>query len=130
MGATLDLGCLSFRPFVIILSPLNILRKVPYRILTKFCMYIYIDMIYLEIVTHNFSNKCTGYMALGLRRNFVSAQYYELLDICSPNFIFAFILTRSSLILLQFFFRKFVPELWPFIYAKISFPLNILRTNW
>ena len=23
----------------------------------------------------------------------------------------------------------FVPELWPLIYAKISFPLNILRAN-
>ena len=27
-------------------------------------------------------------------------------------------------------FPKFVPELWPFIYAKISFPLNIMRKNW
>ena len=26
-------------------------------------------------------------------------------------------------------FRTFVPELWPLIYAKISFPFNILRTN-
>ena len=24
---------------------------------------------------------------------------------------------------------KFVPELWPFIYARISFPLSILRTT-
>ena len=105
MQAILDLGCLSFRPSVIILSPLNILRKVPYRILTKLCIYIYIDMIYLWIVTHNFSNNCTGFMALGLRRNFVSTRYYELLDICSPNFILAFIfnLTRSSLGLLVLF---------------------------
>ena len=44
--------------------------------------------------------------------------------------IYAFILTRSSLGLLHAMFRSFVPELWPLIYAKISFPLNILRTNW
>ena len=25
------------------------------------------------------------------------------------------------------FFRKFVPELWPFIYAKIVFPLNLVE---
>ena len=27
------------------------------------------------------------------------------------------------------FIGTFVPELWPLIYAKISFPFNILRTN-
>ena len=37
---------------------------------------------------------------------------------------------RSSLEFLQVIFRHFVPELWPLIYAKISFPLNILRINW
>ena len=47
----------------------------------------------------------------------------------SPNFIYAFILTRSMLRLLHIFFCTFVPVLWPMIYAKISFPLNILRTN-
>ena len=31
--------------------------------------------------------------------------------------------------LLHVIFRKFVPELWPLIYTKISFPFNILRTN-
>ena len=48
----------------------------------------------------------------------------------SPNFKYAFILARSSLGLLQAIFRQFVPELWPLIYAEISFPLNILRTYW
>ena len=47
----------------------------------------------------------------------------------SPNFIYAFILTRSTLRLLHIIFRTFVPELWPLIYSKISFPINILRTN-
>ena len=35
--------------------------------------------------------------------------------------MYAFILTRSSLGLLQVIFGTFVPELWPLIYAKISF---------
>ena len=39
------------------------------------------------------------------------------------------ILTRSTLGLSQIIFRTFVPELWPLNYSKISFPLNILRTN-
>ena len=55
---------------------------------------------------------------------------WDLLDIFSPNFIYAFMLTRSSLGLLHVIFRKFVPELWPFIYAKILFPFNILINNW
>ena len=49
--------------------------------------------------------------------------------IISPNFIYAFILTRSMLRLLHIIFHIFVPVLWPLIYAKISFPFNILRTN-
>ena len=54
----------------------------------------------------------------------------EPIDRISPNFIYAFILTRYSMGLLHVIFPKFVPELWPLIYAKISFPLNILRTIW
>ena len=51
------------------------------------------------------------------------------MDRISPNFIYAFILTRSTLGLLHIIFCTFVPELWPLIYSKILFPLNILRTN-
>ena len=55
----------------------------------------------------------------------------NIIDRISPNFIHASILTRSTLGLLHITFRIFVPELWPMIYARISFPLNILRTfNW
>ena len=39
------------------------------------------------------------------------------------------LLTRSSLGLFHIIFRKFVPELWPFIYAQILFSFNILRAN-
>ena len=69
-------------------------------------------------------------MALNLHQNFVSAQYLaNYMTYFSPNFIYAIILTRSSLGLLHVIFRKFVLELWPVIYAKISFLFNILRTN-
>ena len=51
------------------------------------------------------------------------------MDRISPNFIYAFLLTRSTLGLLRIAFRTFVPVLWPLIYAKILFPFNILRTN-
>ena len=69
-------------------------------------------------------------MALYLRQNFVSAQYLDnqLVELLS-NFIYAYILTRSMLGVLHIIFCTFVPELWPLIYAKILFPINILRTN-
>ena len=53
------------------------------------------------------------------------------MDRISPNFIYALILTtsRSTLGLLHIIFRTFVPELWPLIYVKISFPFNILKRN-
>ena len=51
------------------------------------------------------------------------------MDRISPNFIYAFILTRSTLGPLHIIFRTFVPDLWPLIFAEISFPLNILKTN-
>ena len=51
---------------------------------------------------------------------------WEQMDRISPNFIYAFIFTRSSMELLHIIFPTFAP----LIYAKISFPLDILRTNW
>ena len=51
------------------------------------------------------------------------------MDRISPNFIYALILKRSTLILLHIIFCTFVPELWPLIYSKIPFPLNFLRTS-
>ena len=54
----------------------------------------------------------------------------EQIDRFSPHFIYAFILTRSSLGLLHTIFCPFKPEFWPVLNAKFLFPLNILRTNW
>ena len=53
-------------------------------------------------------------MVLDLCQNCVSPQYLEKINRFSPNFIYAFILTRSRLGLLHVIFRTFVPELWPF----------------
>ena len=46
------------------------------------------------------------------------------MDRISPNFVNAFILTRSRLRLLPV-----VAELWPLIDVRISFPLSIFRTG-
>ena len=54
---------------------------------------------------------------------------WEIKERISPNFIYAFILTRSTLGLSHIIIRTFVPELWLWIYSKILLPLNILRTN-
>ena len=51
------------------------------------------------------------------------------MDRISPNFMYAFILTRSTMKLLHIIFHTFVPELWALIDSKILFPLNNLRTN-
>ena len=54
----------------------------------------------------------------------------EQIDSFLPNFIYALILTTSSLRLLHIIFYTFVPELWPLIYTRTSFPLyleNILK---
>ena len=45
------------------------------------------------------------------------------IDRISPNFKNALLLTRSLLGLLQIIIHTFVPELWPLIFAKISFLL-------
>ena len=42
----------------------------------------------------------------------------EQIDRISPNFIYAFILTRSTLGLLLIIFRTFVPEEWHLIYVE------------
>ena len=75
-------------------------------------------------------------MTLDLCQNFVSAQYLENTSTYFHQILFAFILTRSSLGLLHIDFRTFVPALlvpgpalWPVIYARSLFQLNILRTN-
>ena len=47
----------------------------------------------------------------------------------SPNFIYAFILTRSKMGSLHIIFCLLVPELLPQNGAKILFPFNILRTD-
>ena len=51
------------------------------------------------------------------------------MDRISPNFIYAFILTRSTLRLLAVIFGKFVIELWPLIDVRITLPFNILRNS-
>ena len=54
----------------------NILRKNGQNF-TIFYICIYIDNIYIGIVTQHFSHICTRVMALDLRRNSVSVQYLE-----------------------------------------------------
>ena len=51
------------------------------------------------------------------------------MDRFRPNFIYLFILARSTLGLLAVIFCTLVPMLWPLIYAKILILFNILRAN-
>ena len=72
---------------------------------------------------------CTRVMILDLGQNFISAHILRTNLQIFTNFIYVSILTRSSLGLLHVIFLTFVPELWPLIYAKVSFSFNILGTN-
>ena len=74
----------------------------------------------------HFSDICTRVMALDLCQNFVSAQYLENKW---TEFHQTLFMHHIDKIYVGIVFRTFVPMLWPLIYAKISFPSNILRTN-
>ena len=49
------------------------------------------------------------------------------MDRLSPNFVYAFMLTISSLGLLPVLFCLFVAELWPLVDVRSLFLLNIVR---
>ena len=75
-------------------------------------------------------------MALYLRQNFVSAQYfeYQLVELHQILYMHSSWQDLSWDCYTSFFGNlyqsyKFVPELWSFFNAKILFQLNILRTN-
>ena len=113
-----------FMPF-----PLSILRT-NWQNFTKFYICILIDNIYVGIVTRHFWHICTRVMAHSYAPTiYFRSISWEQIVISSPNLIYAFILTKSTLGLSHITFCIFVPELWPLIYAKISFPFNILRTK-
>ena len=77
----------------------------------------------------HFLHICATVMALDFRQNFVSAHYLEN-KLADFHQIFICIhIDRSSLGLMHVIFQTFVPELWPLIYPKISFPFNTLRTK-
>ena len=119
-GAILDLGCLSFSHSV---HPSVRFNSVSTQYLEKY----FIEsnqILYVYLYWHDLPWDCYSsffkhlYQSYGpwftpkLRFRSIS---WELLDIFSQNFIDAFIITRSSLGLWHVIFRKFVPELWPFI---------------
>ena len=67
-----------------------------------------------------------------LLQNFVSAQYHEntLTEFHQLSYICIHIDKIYVLNVTHQFSHIFLPELWLLIDAKLSFPLNILRTNW
>ena len=54
---------------------------------------------------------------------------WERIDGILTSFAYALIFTASRLGFLHVIFQKLTTELWPLIDVRISFPLNILRTN-
>ena len=99
--------------------------------LTEFHQILYIQSYWQDLAWDCYTSFLTYWvMALDLHQNFVSPQSWKQIDRILPNCIYAFILTRFILGLLHVIFCTFVLKLWPLIYAKISFPLTILRAKW
>ena len=101
--------------------------------LIEFHQILYMDSYWQDLAWDCFTSFCTRlYQSYGpwftTKFPFRSISWKPF-DRISPNFLYEFILTRSTLGLLHVIFHIFVPELWPLIYAKIWFQLNILRTN-
>ena len=126
----MDFGCPSFSPsfrhnFVPTQYFENKLIEF-HQILCTVC--IHIDKIYIGIVTHHFCTFVPELWPLIYAKISFPLIILRTIDRISPNFIYAFILTESTLGLLHIIVDTFVSELWPLVYAKISFPLNNLRT--
>ena len=68
-------------------------------------------------------------MTLDLRQNFASAHYLEnkLIELHQILYMHPY---WQALHWDCYIFCTFIPELWPMIYAKITFGLIILRTDW
>ena len=136
VGAILDLGCLS-----------SVRRFIHSSVHHNFVSAQYLENSFLEFIQILFVHWYWQDLAWDCYKSFCPNMYqsygpwftpkfrfcsifWEQIDRTLPNFIYAIILTRSSLGLLHVIFGSFVPELWPLIYARISFPLNILRSIW
>ena len=69
-------------------------------------------------------------MALDLRQNIVSAQYLENKWTELHQILYMLLYLQDlACDFYTSFFEPFVPELWPLIYAILSFTFKILRTN-
>ena len=79
-----------------------------------------LDIIFQKILTELWPLIMSGFL--------FQLNSQEQIDRHSPNFIYAFILTRSMLGLLPVIFCSFIIELLPLIYVRLLFPLNILAS--
>ena len=110
------------------LFPLNILRTKRQNF-SKFYLCIHIDNIYDGIVTHHFLHLWTRVMALDLRQNFVYPQYLEkkLTEFHQIWYMHSY--WQDLRWDCYTSFLADFPELLHLVYARISLPRNILRTN-
>ena len=102
-------------------------------------MHSYLQDLYLDCYTSFFTHLYQSYGPC-LLQNFVYAQYLdnkwttnwepiEPIGRILPNLYMHSSWQDPAWNCYTPFFANFSPELWPLIYAEISFPLNILRTN-
>ena len=102
--------------------------------LTYFHQILYMHLYWQDLAwdgyTSFFGNYYQSYCPLFFPKISFPLNILDPVGRISPNFIYAYILARSSLGLLHIILGKFALELWPLIYTKIWFLLYILRITW
>ena len=107
--------CLSLCHSVIIRFFFNILR-IKGQNLNKLFIHIIIDMIYVGIVNHCFSQICNRVTALDSCRNFVFCQYLQNELTESDQILYTYGRWYCKSL---FFANKFASESWPLIHFRI-----------
>ena len=97
--------------------------------LTKYCIHIIIDKIYVGIVNRHFSQICNS-CGPSLTSEFSFFNIERTKRLIETKFCIHIIIDKIYIgIVNNLFFRKFETELWPLIDVRIQFLFNILRTN-
>ena len=119
----------NFGKFALELRPLINVRIE--FLLNIFCIYLFIDQIYVGNINHCFSQICKRVMALNSCQNLFFTQYLENESTKWDQILYIHYHWQDLHWWYKpLFFCKFATELRPLIGVRFWFLLNVLRTNW
>ena len=109
---------------------LNILRMDGQN-LTKFCIHIIINKIYIAILKRHFSQICNRVTALDRCQKLVFAQYLENgIDRIQPNFVYTLSWTRSRFVLVNCNFSQICNGVTAFDWCQNLSFVQYLENGW